>query len=49
MTEWGSYGSEERKLKKVCGGDLQMIDETEQCRGYNQALNDCLKLIEGGE
>ena len=32
-------------MKKVCGGDLMMNDELEQCRGYNQALTDLLKKL----
>lgn len=33
-------------MKKVCGGDLQMNDEYEQCHGYNQALTDLLTKLE---
>lgn len=38
-----------KSKKKVCGGDLQMNDEYEQCHGYNQALDDLLKQLKEGE
>lgn len=33
------------KMKKKCGGDLQMNDEYEQCHGWNAALSDCIAIV----